>query len=182
MADKIMTPKFRVSFPHVFEPVENLQKKKKYSVVMLFPKGTDLSSLKTLMKAVAKEKWGDKIPEGLRLPFRNGNDKAYEGYKDTIFATASAIQKPGVVDEQVKPIISQEEFYAGCYARATITAYAYDVTGNKGVAFGLQNIQKINDGDSLSGKGKPEDDFGAIGESSADDTDNKELFGDLNEL
>lgn len=185
MANKITTPKFRVSFPHVFEPKENLSKKLKYSIVMLFEKTIDLSALKNIMREAAKEKWGDKIPKDLRMPFRDGNTKAYEGYKDMIFVSASSIQKPGLVDEMVNPIINREEFYAGCFARATVTAFAYDQMGNKGISFGLQNIQKVNDGEPLSGRDKPEDDFEAIEKSPADATDNSELFGQeggLNDL
>ena len=77
--------------------------------------------------------------------------------------------KPGVVDQNVQPIIEAEEMYAGCYARATLTAYAFDTAGNRGVAFGLQNIQKIRDGEPFTGREKAEDEFEAI-ESVGDDS------------
>jgi hypothetical protein len=66
------------------------------------------------------------------------------------------------VDAAVQPIMEEGEFYAGCYARATISPYAYDKAGNRGVAFGLRNIQKIADGEPFSGKSKPENDFDSL--------------------
>ena len=53
-----------------------------------------------------------------------------------------------------------EEIYSGCYVRASINAYAFNIQGNSGVSFGLNNIQKVRDGEPLGGGGsKAEDDF-----------------------
>jgi len=165
-ATVVMTPEFRVSFPAVFKPRSAAEgQKEKYSISMLFPKTTDLTPLKLAVRKAIEGKWGTdqaKWPKGLRLPFRDGNEKDYDGYKDTVFCTASSEQKPGLVDQNVEDIIDQGEFYGGCYARATINAFAYDKAGNKGVAFGLRNIQKIRDGAAFSGKTDPKDDFDAI--------------------
>lgn len=165
-----MTPEFRVSFPHVMNPTRNMQDKLRYNLVMLFPKSADLSKLKEIAKAAAVEKWGNKFPENLKIPFRDGNEKTYEGYKDTIFCSAQSVNRPGLINETKETIINHEEFYAGCYAIATITAYAYDRVGNRGVAFGLQNVMKVKDGEPFSGKTSPQDDFDAIeaGEASED--------------
>lgn len=176
----MVTPKFRVSFPHVFEAsvnALNTTAKPKFSIVMLFDKNEDLSELKAILREAAKEKWGNKIPQGLRTPFRDGNEKQYDGYEDKIFASATSLQRPGLVDDQVQPIIDQSEFYAGCYARATVVAFAYDTAGNRGVSFGLQNIQKIDDGEPFSGRAKPEDDFTSMGSKKADGADNSDIFG-----
>lgn len=165
--EKVLTPKFRVSFPAVFVPRAAMDgAEPKYSVVMLFPKTADLSKLKAIAKQALVEKWGDKIPKDLRSPFRDGNEKELDGYADCIFITASSKMKPGLVDGQKQEIISADEFYAGCYARATVNAYAYDRNGNRGVSFGLQNIQKLEEGEPFSGRTRPEDDFDAIGEPS----------------
>lgn len=160
--DKVMTPEFRVSFPHVFTPHTAFDgQPAKYSLVMLIPKNADISALKKLALEAAKEKWGDKIPKDLRNPFRDGDTKELEGYKGCWFIQATTKTKPGLVDNKLTPIIAPEEFYAGCYARATVNAYAYDRAGNKGVAFGLQNIQKLKDGEPFSGRTRAEDDFDA---------------------
>ena len=179
MSRKIVTPTFRVSFPHVFEAVPFAEgQKKKYSVVMLFDKTEDLSDLISIVKDAITEKWGDKKPKDLKSPFRDGDEKDYPGYEGMIFCSATSIQKPAVVDETLQHILDPEEFYAGCYARASITAFAYDTMGNRGVAFGLQNVQKIKDGEAFSGKAKPEDEFEAVESTEApqNTADNKELF------
>jgi hypothetical protein len=169
------TPKFRVSFPQLFEAkaMEEGQEPK-YSVTMLFPKDTDLSALEEAYDAaVAKgmeDKWKGKKPKNLRNPFRDGDeDENYcdkDGYPGHIFVRASTKTKPGVIATDVDPstgkrrvIDDPQEVYAGCYARATVVAYPYDVAGNKGIAFGLQNLQKLEDGESFSGAKSAEDDF-----------------------
>lgn len=164
--EKVLTPEFRVSFPAVFTPRSAMDNAEpKYSVVMLFPKSADLSKLKAIAKAAIVEKWGDKIPKDLRSPFRDGDDKELDGYAGHIFITASSKMKPGLVNGNREAIINVDEFYAGCYARATVNAFAYDRNGNRGVAFGLQNIQKLREGEPFSGKTKPEDDFDAVSDA-----------------
>jgi len=166
-SNQVTTPEFRVSFPSVFQArAVSEGGDLKYSVVMLFPKTADLTPLKQSVLAAIIEKWGadkTKWPKTLRLPFRDGTEKDYDGYgPDIIFASATSKMKPGLVDQNVQPILEPSEFYGGCYARATINAFAYDVKGNKGVAFGLRNVQKLRDGEPFSGRNKPEDDFDAI--------------------
>lgn len=168
---KVVTPEFRVSFPQVFTPKGFNDQEPKYSVVMLFDKKTDISALKKAASAALTEKWGDKSkwPKNLRLPFRDGAEKeGTPGYENCIFVTASSKQKPGLVDKDVQPIIDQSDFYAGCYARATLNAFAYDMAGNKGVSFGLNNLQKIKDGKAFSGRTRAEDDFEPLADSSDD--------------
>jgi hypothetical protein len=163
---KVMTPEFRVSFPSIFKArafAEGMEPK--FSLVMLFDKKTDLSALKKLAAEAVAEKWPDKAkrPKNLKNPFRDGSERSdTDGYEGCIFVAASSKQKPGIVDANVQPIISEEDFYAGCYARATVTCYAYSQMGNNGVAFGLQNVQKLRDGNPFSGKSKAEDDFEAV--------------------
>ena len=163
MADIVMTPEFRVSFPAVFKPKRqkgDATSEPKYGLTMLFPKGADLSKLKAAAQEAVKEKWGDKPPKNLRSPFRDQGEKEYEGYVEgAVFVSASSKQKPGLVDRQRQDIIDETEFYPGCYARATIRAFAYDNNGNKGVAFGLNNVQKLRDGDPLGGRTRAQDDF-----------------------
>jgi hypothetical protein len=171
----ILTPRFRVAFPHVFRPNPFGGGEPKYRLTMVFPKGTDLSALKAAAKAAAEEKWGANIPKGLRSPFRDGAEKAHvEGFgPDVIFISASSMQKPGLVDRvagpdgKPVPIEAETDFYGGCFARATLTAFAYDNSGNKGVSFGLQNIQKLADGPSFTGRRKPEEDFDCPAEEGA---------------
>lgn len=179
-ARKVTTPMFRASFAWVFEPqppMEGQQGEPKYGVTMLFSpkeqKTPAYESMKKIAVAAAKEKFGDKlVPDGngwfkgLRNPFRDGDEKSeLEGYAGNMFASATSKMQPGLVDAALNRIISKEVcedgFYSGCYARATVTAYGYDKAGNKGVAFGLQNVQKLKDGEAFSGRTAAEDDFEA---------------------
>lgn len=177
---KCTTPVFRVSFPHVFEAKAIVEgQEPKYSIAMLFDKKTDLAPLKKAVQNAILEKYGttekDELPENFRMPFRNGDTKTdLAGYAGTIFVNASSKQKPGLVDKDLNPILDKEEFYPGCYARATLIAFCYDVSGNSGVSFSLQNIQKVKDGESLSGKKKAEDEFEVI----EDDSDSEENYSD----
>lgn len=173
MSDNIITPKFRVSYPNVFRARKNdLNGKDEYSIVALFPKGTDLSALKKAASEAAKEKWGDKIPTNLRSPFRDQAEKEKdgklpEGYEaGAIFISMKSTQRPGLVDGNRQPVIDENDFYAGCFARAQVRAYAYEQKGNRGVAFGLQNLQKMGEGDPLSSRVKAEDAFEAVAEAS----------------
>lgn len=167
--EKLTTPEFRVSFPAVFEAKLNqLSGNNEYSIQMIFDKSADLTALKKMAQLAAKEKWGDNLPAKLRSPFRNGDeyndtaDNPRQELEGKIFVNCKSKQRPGLVDGSLNAIIDQNEFYGGCYARATVRPYAYDQKGNRGVAFGLLNIQKLRDGEPFSGKLKAEDDFSPI--------------------
>lgn len=172
LISKVTTPVFRVSFPNVFEPQSFDGGDPKYGLTMLFGSDADLSELREAAKRAAREKWGDKIPSGLRSPFRDGSEKPdLDGYQGTTFVRVTCKTRPGLVDQACKPIIDASEFYAGCYAIATVQAYAYDTKGNRGVAFGLLNIQKQKDGTPFSGRSRPEDDFKPLAASAATASD-----------
>lgn len=174
----IMTPEFRVSYPSVFKAKRNeLNGKDEFSVQALFSKDADLSKLQALVQQTIVDKWGadpKKHPKNLRKPFRNqadktktddatGKDYLPEPYvSGAVYLNLKSSQRPGVVDAAVQPIIDESEFYAGCYARATVSAYAYEQKGNCGVSLGLRNIQKVRDGDALGSKTRAEDDFTPI--------------------
>lgn len=160
---EVRTPEFRVSYPSVFKPKYNeLGKKYEYIVQARFPKDTtDLKPFKEAIKAAAIDRWGslEKVPKKAKMPIKDGDemdDPQCEGHWVMDFK-ASENYQPAVVstkkDQSGKftPITSEKEFYGGCYARAVVNAYAYDVEVNKGVNFGLGNIQKLRDGDRFGG-------------------------------
>ena len=172
---KVNTPEFRAAFPQVFQAKRNtLNDKDEFSVVALFTLGQDLSMLKTACQEAITKKWGpdqSKWPQNLRSPFRDQGDREKlneetgkmempQGYvKGAIYITLRSTQKPGVVDNNVQEILDSSEFYGGCYAKASVNAYAYDQKGNRGVSFGLGNLQKLKDGDAFGNRTKPQDDF-----------------------
>jgi len=179
---KLVTPPFRVCFPNVFEKRAFNEGEPKFSVMAVFDPSSfgkaEAAAFKR-MQAAAEEASKDKLRKPLsavRTPFRDGAEKSHlEGIEEGfIFMTLSTKLRPGVVDRNAQPIIEEEEFYPGCWARATVNAYAYDNV-SKGVAFGLQNIQKIGEGENLTGRAKAEDDFGddapEWGDSPATDDD-----------
>ena len=183
MSDNIITGKFRVSFPYVFRPSKPMQvgAEPKYSVTMLFSKDADLTKLKAAVRAAAVDKWGAdqaQWPKGMRNPFRDQGEKEYEGYeKGLIFIVATSKQRPGLVDAKLQDIIEEKDFYPGCYARASVRAFAYDQAGNRGVAFGLQNIQKLADGEPLGGRTRPADDFEPVVDESVPGDPATAIFG-----
>src|ERR1043165_1868860 len=163
---KLIPPEARLSFPSLFvprAPMEGSAGEPKYGCTLLFPKDADLSALKAAASAAVRAKGGDKKTSNLRSPFRDGSEKDLDGYEGCIFINVTSKQKPGVVDENVQPIIDPSASYAGCYVRASVKAYAYEKAGNRGVAFGLNNIQKTRDGEAFGGgPSRAEDDFTAV--------------------
>ena len=111
-------------------------------------------------------KWGGKVPANLKLPLRDGDiDRPEdEAYADSYFFNANSRQAPQVVDKNVQPILDQSEVYSGCYGRISVNFYGFNNNGNRGIAAGLGNIQKLRDGESLGGRTNAEDDFDAVTE------------------
>jgi len=159
-----ITPVFRLAFPAVFKAKLNkMNEKEEYSLVALFKKGEDLTKLKQAAEAAVIKKWPNELPDSIRSPFRDQADRKGTGYEPgAIFMTLKSQEKPGVVDQNVEEIIDTSQVYAGCWCKASINAYAYDQKGNKGVAFGLVNLQKVSDGDPISSRTRATDDFAAI--------------------
>lgn len=164
---KVITGKCRLSFANVFVPVSINGGDEKYSTSILIPK-SDKATLKKIKAAVesakelGKSKWGGKVPAKLHTPLRDGDEEAEdkgEAYAGHYFLNASSKNKPGIVDRNREEIIDTTEVYSGCYARLSINLYPFDVNGNKGIAAGLNNIQKWEDGDFLGGRSRAEDDF-----------------------
>ena len=165
----VMSPKFRAFYANVWEPRAMQEGKEPfYSVMMVFDKeaqATDeFKALKREAMKAAKEKFGEKLPSNLRTPFRKGEEKLdTNGMEaDFVFVNAKSKYQPGVVDQGARDIIDKDAFYSGCYARATVMAYAYDVQGNKGIAFGLQNLQKLGEGEVLGGRKAAKDEFSVV--------------------
>jgi hypothetical protein len=168
-----VTPKARASFATVFTPKSFRQKdgsmsKEKYSLTLLFPKGTDLGPLREAAKLAAEKKWGAKIPKKLAKPIQDGDaldsdgDKIfpYDGYENMWVVKCSTEFKPKVKARDGLTDLSEEDFYSGCWCRAGVQAYAWDYEGmKKGVSFALIHVQKLGDDEPFSGRQKAEDMF-----------------------
>jgi len=177
--NSLITPKGRVSYPNVFVPrLNELSGKMQYSIDLIFDKSTDISNLKNVAEECIVKKWGDKRPTNLMLPFKDGNTKKDKKtglvkaeYKDKIFITfkTNADRKIGVVGIDGKLLEAESDFYAGCYARVSFNPFAYDKGKNKGASFFLAHVQKLADGEMLSGAPDAEDVFES---TEADNPDN----------
>lgn len=166
---KVTTGKVRLSYVHLNEPHAIEGNDPKYSVSVIIPK-SETETLRAIKEAVeeakesGKAKFGGKIPANLKTPLRDGDaerpdDEAYTG---AFFLNASSKNKPGVVDQNVHPVLDATEVYSGCYARLTLNFYPFSNSGNKGIAAGLGNVQKLADGESLGGFTKAEDEFDSV--------------------
>ena len=165
---KVITGKnTRLSYFHGWEPTSINGGPERYSVSVLIPKD-DKETAKAINDAVDAAieegiaKFGGKKPNkaAIKLPLRDGDtereDEAYAGHW---FINANSKTAPQIVDKAVKPILDRDEVYSGCYARVSLNFYAFNSNGNKGIACGLGNIQKIRDGESLGGRSSAADDF-----------------------
>jgi hypothetical protein len=175
---RLLTPKFRVSFPQVFEKASFNNGTPRYSVVGLFyPKQFSEAdkarwdAIRAKLGEVCKEFFKKDIKTmkelgGFKIPFHKGTEKTYQGYGDpdmVYFSMANSMRRPQILNVNgVDNITAEnsEEFYAGCWARASVNPFAFDKIG-KGVAIGLANLRKLGDDESFEGFTSAEDDFGA---------------------
>ena len=167
---KVVTGTVRLSYEHVWEPASIHGGEEKYSASLIIPK-SDKATVNAIQKAVdaaieeGLAKFGGKKPNkaALKLPLRDGDtEREDEAYKDSYFLNANSTTAPQVVDRAVRPILDRSEVYSGCYIRASLSFYAFNTNGNKGIACGLNNVQKVKDGESLCGRTNAADDFSAL--------------------
>jgi len=170
-AKQVITPEAHLNYVFVNKPQPDKKKPEnewKYSVQFVFPKGTSKAGFEAAIAALIEEKWGGKVPKGVKAnPLRSNEEK--EGLPEGgFFVTARSKEKPGVVsiykDKETGKaalITDPKEIYSGMYGVAKLTAFYYEVDGNKGISFALGNIQKTKDGERIDGRTKAEDDFTA---------------------
>lgn len=182
---KVITGIVRLSYANVWEPRSINGSNPKYSVSIIIPK-SDKETLARINQAVDAAitegvgKFGGKIPPkgSLKLPLRDGDvERDDEAYKNSFYINANSITAPEVVDSHVQPILERSEIYSGVYARVSISFYAFNSNGNRGIAAGLGNIQKIKDEDHLGGHASATDDFSSATGSNATN-DSRDSFLD----
>lgn len=170
---KVVTGEVRLSYVNLWEPKASLGGgKEKYSASVIIPK-SDKKTLEAIQKAIDAAieegigKFGGKKPnlKTIKLPLRDGDEERDdEAYKNSYFLNANSITQPQIVDRRVQPIVETSEIYSGIYARVSLNFYAFNTNGNKGVAVGLGNVQKLRDGDPLGGRTNASDDFDSLDE------------------
>lgn len=169
---KVITGKqTRWSYVNVWEPKSINGSIPKYSVSLIIPK-SDTETVDKIKKGIedaymegqSRLKGNSKsVPAlaTLKTPLRDGDIERPDDYvyKNSYFINANSPHAPGVVDVNRQYIIDKTEVYSGVYGRASITFYAFNSNGNRGIACGLNNLQKIKDGTPLGGRMRAEDDF-----------------------
>ena len=161
----------RWSYVNAWEPKSINGGAPKYSVSLIIPK-SDTKTLEKIRAAIqaAYEEGQSKLKgngrsvpalSALKTPLRDGDAERPddEAYANSYFVNANSGTAPGIVDADRNPILERSEVYSGVYGRASINFYAFNSNGNKGIACGLNNLQKIRDGEPLGGKSRAEDDF-----------------------
>jgi len=163
---KVVTGTVRFSYAHVFQPGPSIEGgTPKFSVSIIIPKN-DKETVSKIQKAFEECKassaayFGGSVPKMLKGGLRDGDaEKDDPAYANSYFINANSAQRPGVVDADLQAIIDPNEFYSGCYGRASITFYPYNAAGSKGIACGLNNVQKLEDGEKLGGSTTAAADF-----------------------
>ena len=161
----------RWSYVNAWEPKSINGGAPKYSVSLFIPK-SDTKTLEKIRAAIqaAYEEGQSKLKgngrsvpalSALKTPLRDGDTERPddEAYANSYFVNANSGTAPGIVDADRNPILERSEVYSGVYGRASINFYAFNSNGNKGIACGLNNLQKLRDGEPLGGKSRAEDDF-----------------------
>lgn len=161
----------RWSYVNAWEPKSINGGAPKYSVSLIIPKSDTktIEKIQAAIQAAYDEGQGKLKGNGksvpalsvLKTPLRDGDAERSddEAYADSYFINANSGTAPGIVDADRQPILDRSEVYSGVYGRASINFYAFNSNGNKGIACGLNNLQKIKDGEPLGGKSRAEDDF-----------------------
>ena len=169
---KVITgPDTRWSYANVWEAKAINGGAPKFSLSLIIPK-SDTATVEAIENATeaaydigsAKLKGNSRsVPplSAIKTPLRDGDIEKPddEAYANSYFLNANSTTAPGIVDADRQPILDRSEVYSGCYGRASITFYAFNSNGNKGIACGLNNLQKIRDGEPLDGHTRAEDDF-----------------------
>lgn len=180
MATKVITGVVRLSYANLLEPrvPANGEGDPKYSVCLLVPK-TDTKTIAAI-KAAQQEalengkssKFGGSIPKKFKDTFRDGDEEQdlekNPEFEGCMFLNVSSKTKPGIVDENVQPVMDPGQVYSGVHARVSINAFPFNYQGTKGVSFGLNNVQVLGYGDPLAGGASAEDDFSEFSQNSSE--------------
>ena len=166
---KVVTGKVRLSYCNLFEPrAQQEGGDLKYSVTILIPKSdtATVNKIKAAQETAINAKWPTKRPAKVVSTLHDGDgvkEKTGEEFgpecKGHWVMSVSSKQRPGVVDADLNEVLDKTSIVSGDYGRVSINAYGYDVSGNRGVSFGLNNVQFIERGEPLGGRTRAEDDF-----------------------
>ena len=176
--NKVVFGPCRLSYTHLFSKYspDGDPASGKFMTNVLIPKEETetINAIKQAIengkKAAIVSKWGGKEPKKMDLPLRDGDtDKEDEVYEGHYFVNAKCSARPGIVDKNRSPIVDEDEIYSGVWAIVSVTFYGYDVSGNRGIACGLNNVMKFKDGERLGGRTSADNDFADVDFDEDDD-------------
>jgi len=176
MPTKVVTGEVRLSYVHLVKPYSNQPgQPEKFSVTLLIPKSDIVTkqkidaAIQAAIQQGIKDKWNGVKPPIVAVPIYDGDGTRPsdgmpfgEECKGHWVMTASTKQRPEVVDINLQPILNETEIYSGMYGRVSINFFPYAVQGKKGIGCGLNNVQKLRDGEPLGGRSSATDDFGDL--------------------
>ncbi len=179
----MITNEVIISYPHIWEAAKNPGGAMKYSCsilidkndkagVAMFQKHIDLAIQKGRENIPA---WKSKVPKFRYAPLRDGDQELEDGtktdpvYEGKLFLNCSSNDAPGVVGPDAKPLMNQDDLYAGCIVRLDVNPFPYSNSGNNGIGWGLNNVMLVRPGDRLDGRKNAEQAFGAFADNESDD-------------
>ena len=179
---KVITGKIRLAYANIFiaRAMEEGQEAK-YSLCVLIPKG-DKATIDKINSAIENAKisgvtiLGDITDGDFKTPMRDGDEERPDQseYLGHYFINATSKLKPGIVDKSLKEIVDSTKVYSGCYGRVSLNFYAFNQGGNKGIGCGLQNLQKLAEGEPLSTRATAEEDFEDVDNIDFEESDKEE--------
>ena len=174
-----------LNYCHLLEPyaADGVdQKDAKYSVQIRFPK-TDKNTI-AIIQAIVKEifgsqtaakKWGSAKPnpknvmaELLHDGDEKFNETGDESYKGCWYINAKSQSKPGVKNIWNADITNPDEAHSGIIGVVSVNFYAYAVSGKKGIGCGLNNVLKVDEGETIATRASAESDFDGLFDSPLD--------------
>lgn len=149
----------------------NLNGEMEYSLQMIVPKGSvSAKIIQAEIQRVIGEKWGNNPPPHLKLTFRDADAEAEakgkkvdEHMKNSHFMNVSTKERPGIVGPDGLPAANAAEYRSGDYFHISIGCFPF-VLPEPGVSFGLNNVQFVRKGETLTGRKRAEDEFDSLPE------------------
>ncbi len=169
----------RLLWNHLFEPRKRRDDagEPKYEASIAIPASASMAALQEKMLEVATEAFPKlfkdskgKWPASVKTPLKKTSEATQLGDIEDEFTfyvqlRSNAKNKPGVVLQNPKTPGTEDNFYPGCWVRASFDVFTYDREA-KGISFGLKNVQLLADDEELSIGGasrvSPESEFEAV--------------------
>jgi len=141
MSQDLVLENVVISYPTLFVPKQiNGKGDPKFSATLILPANFDWGRVQAAAQEAITAKFGASVPANLRMPWKDATEDGFPGQFKVNAYSDRAIQ---VVDQQVQPVMDQNQIFAGCIVNAYIRLYGYPNNGG-GVAAGLNIIQIVN--------------------------------------